>query len=286
MDAVLNWMYGQVVGLFGSFFANLSRMGSDMFGLRWVQAVVKFFSQLGWALFAVGAAVCVFDLAMEYMNGRANLRQAALNIIKGLLAVSLFTVVPVKLYELSVTVQEQLSNGITGYGMTIDQLGQQLAEAFAVEGNITDVDSMPNLGIDHVNPILMLFSVIFVVYAVVKVFFANIKRGGILLIQIAVGSLYMFSIPRGYTDGFVQWAKQIIALCLTTFLQTTLLVAGLMAFISHPLLGIGLMLSANEVPRIAGIFGLDTSAKTHFSSVVYTAQAAVNTTKTIVAAAK
>ena len=35
--------------------------------------------------------------------------------------------------------------------------------------------------------------------SVVKVFFANLKRGGILLIQIAVGSLYMFSVPRGYT---------------------------------------------------------------------------------------
>ena len=39
-------------------------------------------------------------------------------------------------------------------------------------------------------------------FCVIKIVFANIKRGGILLCQIAVGSLYMFSIPRGYTDGF------------------------------------------------------------------------------------
>ena len=55
-------------------------------------------------------------------------------------------------------------------------------------------------------------------YAVIKVFFSNLKRGGILLIQIAVGSLYMFSIPRGYIDGFTQWMKQVIGLCLTAFL--------------------------------------------------------------------
>ena len=60
----------------------------------------------------------------------------------------------------------------------------------------------------------------------IKVFFANLKRGGILLIQIAVGSLYMFSVPRGYTDGFIQWCKQIIGLCLTAFLQSTILIAG------------------------------------------------------------
>jgi hypothetical protein len=63
------------------------------------------------------------------------------------------------------------------------------------------------------------------IYAVVKVFFSNLKRGGILLIQIAVGSLYMFSVPRGYIDGFVQWCKQIVGLCLTAFLQVTILVA-------------------------------------------------------------
>ena len=68
-------------------------------------------------------------------------------------------------------------------------------------------------------------------------FFDNLKRGGILLIQIAVGSLYMFSIARGSLDGFTQWIRQVIGLCLTAFLQSTILVAGLMAFRDHALLG-------------------------------------------------
>ena len=32
----------------------------------------------------------------------------------------------------------------------------------------------------------------------------------------------MFSIPRGYTDGFANWCKQVAATCLTAFLQTTI----------------------------------------------------------------
>ena len=116
-------------------------------------------------------------------------------------------------------------------------------------------------------------------------FFANLKRGGILLIQIAVGSLYMFGIPRGYLDGFTQWMRQVIGLCLTAFLQSTILIAGLMAFREHALLGLGLMLSAGEVPRIAGAFGLDTTTRANVMSAVYTAQAAVNTTRTLIAAA-
>ena len=128
---------------------------------------------------------------------------------------------------------------------------------------------------------MILFCIILMTYAVVKVFFANLKRGGILLIQIAVGSLYMFSIPRGYTDGFVQWIKQVIGLCLTAFLQSTILVAGLMVFKDYALLGLGLMLSAGEAPRIAGTFGLDTTTHANIMSAVYTAQTAVNATRMV-----
>ena len=42
--------------------------------------------------------------------------------------------------------------------------------------------------------------------------------------------MYMFSVPRGYQDGFNQWMKQIAALCLTAFMQTTLLFLGLLTF--------------------------------------------------------
>ena len=78
---------------------------------------------------------------------------------------------------------------------------------------------------------MLLFCIILMAYAVIKVFFANLKRGGHLCsfkLQWAV--LYMFSVPRGYTDGFIQWCKQIIGLCLTAFLQSTILIAGLMVF--------------------------------------------------------
>lgn len=131
---------------------------------------------------------------------------------------------------------------------------------------------------------MMIFILILMGYAVIKVFFANLKRGGILLIQIAVGSLYMFSVPRGYIDGFVSWCKQVIGLCLTAFLQATVLIAGLMVVKDHALLGLGLMLAAGEIPRIAGQFGLDTSTKANLMSTVYATQTAVNMTKTVVQA--
>ena len=78
--------------------------------------------------------------------------------------------------------------------------------------------------------------------------------------------------------------KQVIGLCLTAFLQATILVAGLMVFRENALFGLGLMLSAGEVPRIAGTFGLDTTTRANIMIAVYTAQAAVNTTRTIATA--
>jgi hypothetical protein len=91
-------------------------------------------------------------------------------------------------------------------------------------------------------------------------------------------------VPRGYIDGFVQWVKQVIGLCLTAFLQTVFLTVGLLILPSHPVLGIGIMLSVGEVPRVAGAFGLETSTRANITSAVYAVQSAVNTTKTIMRA--
>lgn len=63
---------------------------------------------------------------------------------------------------------------------------------------------------------------------------------------------------------------------MTAFLQTIVLVAGLVAYNTNMLLGIGLMLSSTEVPRIAQNFGLDTSTRFHVMSTVYSANSVVN----------
>ena len=287
LDQLVDWIYGQIVGFLGNFFALMGNMGVELFELDWVNAIVLFFSRLGWALFAVSIVVCAFECGIEYSAGRGNLQQCALNVIKGFLAVSLFTVVPVRLYALSVSLQGTFSAGLTGYGRSIGDVGQDIVTELSEIQTLSDAVNSTHFGLDVItSPIMILFCVILMAYAVLKVFFANLKRGGILLIQIAVGSLYMFSIPRGYLDGFVGWMKQVIGLCLTAFLQSTILIAGLMIFKDHALMGVGLMLSAGEVPRIAGNFGVDTTTKANVMSAVYTAQAAVSTTRTIAAAIK
>ena len=286
MGQVLDWIYSQLVGFLGDFFAQMGNMGAELFEMEWVQGIVLFFTYLAWALYMTGLLVAVFECAIEAQHGRGSIPDTALNAIKGFMAVSLFSVLPVELYKLSVSLQATFAKGFTSKGLKevaveiIEKMQStqtwQDALAASIFGGTKTVTSL----------LYMLFLLILMGYAVIKVFFANLKRGGILLIQIAVGSLYMFSIPRGYTDGFTGWCKQVIGLCLTAFLQATILTAGLMMVSDHALMGMGLMLSAGEVPRIAGQFGLETGTRANVTGAVYAAQGAMNLTRTVAAVVK
>ncbi len=288
LGQIVDWIYSQVVGFLGVFFSLMGNMGADLFEMSWVQSIILFFSYMAWALFVTGVVVAGFEYAIESQSGRGNLPGTFQNVLKGLLAVSMFTTVPVELYKLSVSLQGSFTAGLTGLGKDIGTAASEIISSLQDAGTWQDAASSGVLGglSGITNPIVMIFILILMGYATIKVFFSNLKRGGILVIQIAVGSLYMISVPRGYLDGFVGWCKQVIALCLTAFLQSIVLIAGLMVIKDHALLGLGLMLSANEIPRIAGQFGLETGTRANISSAVYTAQSAINLSRTVIQTVK
>jgi len=268
-DLMLRWFYNIIFDAIAEFFAKMGEMGAEIFDLPWVDGAVKLFYQFGWALFAVGMVVAIFDVAIESQNGRASPKTTAMNILKGFFATALFSTVPISLYRYCVNLQSTFLGELTRLMTGTRTLGLGEQSISILEGSFRVSADMN----------LKLFSILAMIafaYCVIKIFFANLKRGGIMLIQIAVGSLYLFSVPRGYSDGFWNWCKQVAALCLTAFLQTTLLFLGLLTFPDHMLLGMGIMLSASEVPRIAQQFGLDTSAKFNLSSVVHMTSTAVN----------
>lgn len=273
-NALVEWIYTTIFDAVADLFTSMNNMGAEIFTLGWVNAVVRLFTLFGWALFAAGVAGAVFEVAIEAQTGKTSIQGAAINILKGFFACALVGVVPVELYKFCVSLQNSFAGDLTrifagAQGSTIGEIGGfVLSSVFSPPGS-----SEPFLK--------MLFFLLAFSYCAIKVFFANIKRGGILLIQIAVGSLYMFSVPRGYTDGFNQWCKQIAAICLTAFLQTTLLFLGMLTIQENLLLGIGIMLTANEVPRIAQQFGLDSSVRVNVSSVMYSTTSAMNLTKSL-----
>ena len=271
-DIFLGWIYEAIYGAIADFFTMMGSMGTDLFNLSWVLSCLHLFSLFGWALFVAGLAIAIFDCAIEYQSmGHFSVKRQVMPMLYGFLAVNLFTVVPVRLYTLCITLQNTLMH----------DLASQFASEQTIGDNIVQVASNALSLLTATPNILNLCFMIALGYCVIKIFFANIKRGGILITQIAVGSLYMFSIPKGYTDGFVAWCKQVIALCLTAFLQMTLLFLGLLTWQESFLLGLGVMMAANEVPRIAQNFGLDTSTRVNIMSAVHTTTTAINLTRAI-----
>lgn len=95
MDQFLDWIYSQLIGFFGNFFSVMGNMGIELFEMNWVKSIILFFSYLAWALYGVGLVVAIFEVGIEYQTGRANVKDAALNAVKGFLAVGCFTLVPV-----------------------------------------------------------------------------------------------------------------------------------------------------------------------------------------------
>ncbi|MCM1494514.1 MAG: DUF6045 family protein [Bacteroides sp.] len=278
-DAMLEWFYNTIYDAVSEFFTLMGNMGADIFELEWIKATITLFTLFGWSLFIAGTVVAVFDVAIEYQSGRANIKTTAINIIKGFFACSLIGTVPIELYKFCISLQNTFAGDLTRIFSGQQSLGLSgestsvLVGCFALSGTVT-------------LSLFNLLSLIAFAYCVIKIFFANIKRGGILLIQMAVGALYMFSVPRGYTDGFNQWMKQIAALCLTAFMQTTLLFLGLLTFPQHMLMALGIMLAANEVPRVAQQFGLDSSVRVNMMSVVHATTTAVNLTRSMAHAVK
>lgn len=257
-DIMFEWIFNKVYGLIAELFTFINETATDIFALSWVQVFVGLFGSFAWMLFVCGLVVAVFDTAVAYESGQANIKNTCINVLKGFMAASLVTVVPQRLYSFCVNMQgtfatELLGNFISGTSDTMADTG--LAVIFALASDVS---------------LFSLFFMILFGYCTVKVVFANIKRGGIMLCQIAVGSIYMIGIPRGFTDGFSSWCKQVISTCLTAFLQTVILYLGLLTYTQHPLIAVGICLSATEVPRIAQMYGLDTSVRVNMMSVSHT----------------
>lgn len=278
-DTMLKWFYTTIYDAVAQFFTMMGNMGADVFDLDWVRATIELFTLFGWSLFVAGTVVAAFDIAIEYQHGRADIKSASLNVIKGFFACSLIGIVPVELYKFCISLQNTFAGDLTRIFAGEQSLGLAGESTSVLEGSFA-VSSTISFNLFNI------LALIAFAYCVIKIFFANIKRGGILLIQMSVGSLYMFSVPRGYTDGFYQWCKQVAALCLTAFMQTTLLFLGLLTFPGNMLLGLGIMLAANEVPRIAQQFGLDSSVRVNMMSVVHATTTAVNLTRGLARSAR
>lgn len=293
MDQLFAWVYYKLIGCLNDFTKYLGDMGAELFDSPIIQAILIFFQLLASALLAVGIAMAISEYAIGAETGKTSLRDTAANIVKAMMAAALFTVVPVRLYQLSINVENTIGNAINSSSAAAQKSSASAAQNGGLISGIinvfqTMVASNPVLSFvgsvtgtgdsagQHVPSIVNLLFLIAFCYGFFKVLFGNLKRGAILMIQICVCPLYIFSLTMGYSDGFAGWCRQIIGLCFTAFMQNILITVGLLLFKDQMVIATGIILAAAEVPRIAGHYGLDTSVKANISSVTYAANSAVS----------
>ena len=142
-NTMLKWLYETIYNATADFFTMMGNMGADIFALDWVQATIKLFTLFGWSLFAAGVVVAVFDVAIEYQHGRADIKTAAVNILKGFFACSLIGVVPIELYKFCISLQNTFSHDLSALfagGQSIDLAGQStsvLQGSFAISTQVS-----------------------------------------------------------------------------------------------------------------------------------------------------
>ena len=81
-NTMLQWFYETIYNAVADFFTMMGNMGADIFDIEWVQATINLFTLFGWGLFVAGTVVAVFDVAIEYQNGRANCNQCSKRIFR------------------------------------------------------------------------------------------------------------------------------------------------------------------------------------------------------------
>lgn len=301
LEEIYHYIYYQVVSLATTMLDDVNGLTVDLFSNPVISAILNFFGMLAWGLGLLGAGIAVMDFCVSYRTGGGgSFLGTGMNMLRLLVALLTFTTIPVLVFQFSMDiygyVRAAAVGSMSGTSVSITDLAKGAIDSMfksvygvlptsQITGGIwsflkqlqdgfqgTDItDAAFSTNADWWS----LIQLVMLVWAIFKIFFGNLKRGGILLVQVCVGSLHMLSLARGYTDGFNAWCKQVTATCFTAFVQNLLYLLALImiqdAEATSLYFGLGLMLVAAEVPRIAQMFGLDTSTRGNIGSVVHSA---------------
>ena len=305
MEEFFHYVYYQVVNVTLTMLTEINGYSSALFGNSYVSAIVKFFSLLGWGLGLIGAFMAMMEFAVTYQNGGGgSFLGTGMNMLKLFLALLFSFNIPILLYTFCTDIYGSISHAAAGTMTGADTGIVDLAKS-AITSMFQRLYPGAGLGIkpptiwdfwkqlsdgfqmsDIQGAMLSanadwwaLLQLVALVYVIFKVFMGNLKRGGILLVQMCVCSLHMFSLARGYADGYSSWCKQVVGLCFTAFMQNLLYLLGLLLLQDSGsqslVFALGLLLVSAEVPRIAQWFGMETSTRSGIGQAMHSAGSAI-----------
>ena len=183
LDIVFDWLFTRIYEGISDVFTTIDESSANLFGLAWVAAFISLFHHIGWILFVCGLIIAVFDTAIGYENGQANIKGTCLNALKGFFACSLITVVPQRLYSFCVSLQHTFASDLISSLVANRNVSLMNSGLEAIEALRTDVS------------VSSLLFMIMIGFCTIKIVFANIKRGGCPL---SLTELNNFYVTRGH----------------------------------------------------------------------------------------
>lgn len=259
----------KLIGLITSNFDELIRNNA-------VQSYFTFLEVFASILFVAGIAFAIAEWAISTNeSGSGNVYSTFKYILLGLFATLGFTTIPILLMQFTAWCTEMLV--LSGFATGLEGEFHENLSNNMLDGN-TDIGGAM---------LWSVFAIVFI-FTLIKIFLSNMKRGGVLLVQLIACPFHIFNIPRGHVDAFFSWCKQVLALYITTFAQNFLLALGLMILGSssgvttaNMCLCIGVLLASAEAPQILQQFGLDSSIKTSPTQAIYAASGVANIVGTV-----
>ena len=80
-EAMFEWLFNLIYGAIADLFEFINSTTSDIFAMSWVQAFISLFHSLAWMLFICGLIVAVFNTAIAYESGQANIKNTCLIVL-------------------------------------------------------------------------------------------------------------------------------------------------------------------------------------------------------------
>ena len=262
---MIGWLLNQLIEAIGGYVAEfctwvVSQIASEglvIFDQPVIQGIIAKVYTIGLGLWGIGCVLAVFDLAIQYTKGSTGgVMDYCLNFVRGFLAANLFYALPVPVYKLFVKMGEDIGYAITGSSLFYSDMWS--SNIFT--GNVI---------VGAARALLVLIVHLIMLVCLIVVYFKFLKRGFELFVMIVMGCMYMISIPRGYMDGFMDWAKQTIGIGLSACLQIIAVALGSKMCVDHLFLGLAIFMASGNVDRLMQRFGIVQSTNVNLFSMIH-----------------
>jgi hypothetical protein len=245
LDIIFDFLKDKIIGGAGDAITYMTQASINLLDNQIVVNVLNLFEYMGWILLTVGILFAIANVYICYIeNGTIDIHLLIINIVRSFIAIFFLKAGAVRLFELS---------------NTINGLISKITSTPNYKENMTSFADI--LGKIQLNILWVLFIGLIAIIGIVVCLVQIMKRAGMYIAQIMIGYLYLFSMPAGNVQDFIDWCRQTVAIAVTNILQTALLFTGMSIIASSGksiFLGIGVILAATKVEDLAGRYGMGT----------------------------